>query len=59
MGTTTEIARAKARRLKGKIKECDGIALGDEALKSEGRAEQAAALEQQARAKERRRDSRR
>ncbi|MFJ9107418.1 hypothetical protein [Streptomyces sp. NPDC102283] len=43
MGKSTDIARAKARRLKGMIKESDGIALENERLKAEGRKEQAEA----------------
>ncbi|RPK54746.1 CsbD-like protein [Streptomyces sp. ADI96-02] len=52
MGKSTDLARAKARRLKGMIKESDGIALGDERLKAEGRREQAAARRQEERARE-------
>lgn len=43
MGKSTDLARAKAHRLKGMKKESDGIALGDERMKAEGRQEQEAA----------------
>jgi uncharacterized protein YjbJ (UPF0337 family) len=45
------MARAKARRLKGMKKESDGIALGDERMKAEGRQEQDAARRQEERAR--------
>ncbi|MET8346617.1 hypothetical protein [Streptomyces microflavus] len=51
MGKGTDMARAKARRLKGMKKESDGIALGDERLKAEGRQEQDAARRQEERAR--------
>ncbi|MEU2795704.1 MULTISPECIES: hypothetical protein [unclassified Streptomyces] len=48
MGKSTGIARAKARRLRGMIKESDGIALGNERLKAEGRREQSEARHEEA-----------
>ncbi|MFD3955190.1 hypothetical protein ACF1D2_33525 [Streptomyces bacillaris] len=51
MGKSGEIARAKARRLKGMKKESDGIALGDERMKAEGRREQDAARREEERAR--------
>ncbi|AGK81764.1 hypothetical protein ACFV2I_26440 [Streptomyces microflavus] len=51
MGKGTDMARAKARRLKGMKKESDGIALGDERMKAEGRQEQDAARRQEERAR--------
>ncbi|MFF6909464.1 hypothetical protein ACFY9Q_26430 [Streptomyces sp. NPDC012389] len=51
MGKSTDMARAKARRLKGMKKESDGIALGDERLKAEGRQEQDAARREEERAR--------
>ncbi|MFD8730370.1 hypothetical protein [Streptomyces sp. NPDC059611] len=51
MGGSTDMARAKARRPKGMKKESDGIALGDERLKSEGRQEQDAARREEERAR--------
>ncbi|MFB8127499.1 hypothetical protein ACFVG1_09630 [Streptomyces bacillaris] len=51
MGRSGEIARAKARRLKGMKKESDGIALGDERMKVEGRREQDAARREEERAR--------
>lgn len=51
MGKGTDMARAKARRLKGMKKESDGIALGDERMKGEGRQEQDAARRQEERAR--------
>ncbi|MFE3475958.1 hypothetical protein ACFXOI_30805 [Streptomyces bacillaris] len=51
MGRSGEIARAKARRLKGMKKESDGIALGDERMKAEGRHEQDAARREEERAR--------
>ncbi|BAG17316.1 hypothetical protein SGR_487 [Streptomyces griseus subsp. griseus NBRC 13350] len=48
VGKSTDIARAKARRLKGMIKESDGIALENERLKAEGRREQAEARREEA-----------
>ncbi|WP_098012642.1 CsbD family protein [Streptomyces sp. sk226] len=48
MGKSTDVARAKARRVKGMIKESDGIALDDERLKAEGRREQAEARREEA-----------
>lgn len=42
-----EIAKAKVRQLKGKAKESDGIALGDERRKEEGRRERMMAKEQE------------
>ncbi|MEU2825626.1 MULTISPECIES: hypothetical protein [unclassified Streptomyces] len=51
MGRSGEIARAKARRLKGMKKESDGIALGDERMKAEGRREQDAARREEERAR--------
>ncbi|WP_299538284.1 hypothetical protein [uncultured Streptomyces sp.] len=52
MSRTRNIVQAKARRLKGMIKESDGIALGDERLRTEGRREKEAALAQERRARE-------
>ncbi|MFD8062037.1 hypothetical protein ACFXA0_05195 [Streptomyces cyaneofuscatus] len=51
MGKSTDMARAKARRLKGMKKESDGIALGDERMKAEGRQEQDAARREEERAR--------
>ncbi|MEV0887257.1 hypothetical protein ACIF6I_03100 [Streptomyces microflavus] len=51
MGKGTDMARAKARRLKGMKKESDGIALGDERMKAEGRQEQDTARRQEERAR--------
>ncbi|MEW1612622.1 MULTISPECIES: hypothetical protein [unclassified Streptomyces] len=51
MGKSTDMARAKARRLKGLKKESDGIALGDERMKAEGRQEQEAARRQEEQAR--------
>ncbi|MFD5685455.1 MULTISPECIES: hypothetical protein [Streptomyces] len=51
MGKSGEIARAKARRLKGMKKESDGIALGDERMKAEGRREKDAARREEERAR--------
>ncbi|MEW2071060.1 hypothetical protein [Streptomyces sp. NPDC007346] len=51
MGKSTDMARAKARRLKGMKKESDGIALGDERMKAEGRREQDEARRQEDRAR--------
>ncbi|WP_411083439.1 hypothetical protein [Streptomyces sp. cmx-18-6] len=51
MGKSTDMARAKARRLSGMKKESDGIALGDERMKAEGRQEQAEARRQEERAR--------
>jgi len=51
VGKSTDMARAKARRLKGMKKESDGIALGDERMKAEGRHEQDAARRQEQRAR--------
>ncbi|MXG27001.1 hypothetical protein [Streptomyces sp. YIM 132580] len=51
MGGSTDMARAKVRRPKGMKKESDGIALGDERLKSEGRQEQDAARREEERAR--------
>ncbi|MFD5977165.1 hypothetical protein [Streptomyces bacillaris] len=51
MGRSGEIARAKARRLKGMKKESDGIALGDERMKAKGRREQDAARREEERAR--------
>ncbi|MFJ9624109.1 hypothetical protein [Streptomyces sp. NPDC101181] len=51
MGKSTDLARAKARRLKGMIKESDGIALDDERMKAEGRKEQAEARREEIRAR--------
>ncbi|WP_430477405.1 hypothetical protein ACQZM9_01120 [Streptomyces sp. P11-1] len=51
MGRSGEIARAKARRLKGMKKESDGIALGDERMKAEGRREKDAARREEERAR--------
>ncbi len=45
------MARAKARQPKGMKKESDGIALGDERPKSEGRQEQDAARREEERAR--------
>ncbi|MEU0160551.1 hypothetical protein ABZ154_17370 [Streptomyces sp. NPDC006261] len=49
MGKRTGMARAKAHRLKGMKKESDGIALGDERMKAEGRQEQEAARQEEER----------
>lgn len=51
MGKAKDIAEAKARMLRGKMKESDGIALGNERLKKEGRAEQAEARKKVAEAR--------
>ncbi|MFJ8848082.1 hypothetical protein ACIRFF_34875 [Streptomyces cyaneofuscatus] len=51
MGKSTDLARAKAHRLKGMKKESDGIALGDERMKAEGRQEQEAARQEEERAR--------
>ncbi|MEV1048130.1 hypothetical protein [Streptomyces sp. NPDC049916] len=51
MGKSTDLARANARRLKGMIKESDGIALDDERMKAEGRQEQAEARREEIRAR--------
>jgi len=51
VGKSTDLARAKAHRLKGMKKESDGIALGDERLKAEGRQQQEAARREEERAR--------
>ncbi|MFJ9637613.1 hypothetical protein [Streptomyces sp. NPDC101178] len=51
MGKSTDLVRAKAHRLKGMKKESDGIALGDERMKAEGRQEQEAARREEERAR--------